>query len=319
MSATLKYSEVNSSKISFATLKGYTLIKYDNNELCIQSPWINLFFYGIPRKDKFNPTDNSRKCIKIPLDLQDPEVIVFVDMLKDIDAKMGSTEVRKAFLGDNSEKFEYSSMFKESQTENRPSNIKLKLDTEHDDDLTIKTRLYKTKINKNGSVERQLIQGVTNIDDFSNIVAFKSDIRFIFKIIRCWSQAPNIKNPTYGLTLKVTKIEVKAKSEEEHYDVEFIDDVVIPANGHQSVSTMVLDDQTVAAMLAIVKNDFEDNPKHYDISSDGSGNSEDDLCKKINGAKLVKRKTIKSHKTKTLNSRSNSPVNKNNFFSNYTK
>ena len=73
MSSTLKYSDVKPEKIAFSKFKGHTLIRYTNNDLIIQSPWLNLSAYGIPRKDKYNQTENSRKYIKIPLDPVNPE------------------------------------------------------------------------------------------------------------------------------------------------------------------------------------------------------------------------------------------------------
>ena len=109
---------------------------------------------------------------------------------------MVTHEVKEDFFDNNHDKYEYSSMFKESQTPGRPAYLKLKLYTSHDEEQVIKTKLYKTS-DKN---EREEVTGVTNIDDFSKVVSFKSDIRFIFKIVRCWSQAPNLKNPGYGLT-----------------------------------------------------------------------------------------------------------------------
>ena len=115
MSGTLKYTDVKPEKMSFSTFKGYTLVKYTNNDLFIQSPWINIFAYGIPRKDKFNQTDNSRKCLKVPLDEKIPEVSDFVNILKEIDSKMTSNEFKEKFLGDSKDKFEYQAFSKKAK------------------------------------------------------------------------------------------------------------------------------------------------------------------------------------------------------------
>ena len=260
MSGTLKYTDVKPEKMSFSTFKGYTLVKYMYNDLFIQSPWINIFAYGIPRKGQFNQTDNSRKCLKVPLDEKIPEVSDFVNILKEIDSKMTSNEFKEKFLGDSKDKFEYSSIFKESQTKERPSYIKLKLATENDIEQTIKTRLYKT----DSSNKRELITGLTNIDDFAKVVSFRSDIRFIFKVVRVWSQPPTLKNPTYGLTLKVTKIEVQSREKsKEGSEGEFVDD----SPSEKKVAHFVISSE-----------ESDGSDQEADIADD----DEDDLCKKVN-------------------------------------
>jgi hypothetical protein len=272
MSGTLKYTDVKPEKMSFSTFKGYTLVKYMNNDMFIQSPWINIFAYGIPRKGQFNQTDNSRKCLKVPLDEKIPEVSDFVNILKEIDSKMTSNEFQDMFLGDNKDKFEYSSIYKESQTKERPSYIKLKLATENDSEQTIKTSLYKTNSNN----ERELITGVTNIDDFAKVVGFRSDVRFIFKVVRVWSQPPTLKNPTYGLTLKVTKIEVQSK-EKGTEEGDFIDD----SPSEKKVAHFVISSE-----------ESDGSDQEADIA-DGD---EDDLCKKVN-YRLEKVKAKQSPRT----------------------
>ena len=267
MSGTLKYTDVRPEKMSFSTFKGYTLVKYMYNYLFIQSPWINIFAYGIPRKDKFHQTDSSRKCLKVPLDEEIPVVSDFVEMLKEMDSKMTSNEFKERFLGDSKDKFEYSSIFKESQTKERPSYIKLKLATENDSEQTIKTILYKT----DSSNKREEIIGVTNIDDFAKVVGFRSDIRFIFKVVRVWSQPPTLKNPTYGLTLKVTKIEVKSREKgNEGSEGEFVDDSP---------------NEKKVAHFVISSEESDGSDQEADLADDSI---EDDLCKKVNDRKSVK-------------------------------
>jgi hypothetical protein len=251
--ATLKYLDVKPEKMTFTKFKGFTLVRYTNNNLIIQSPWINLYAYGIPRKDKYTQTENSRKYIKVPLDPEDPEVNTFINMLKAIDSRMVTSEIKEEILDNNHEKYEYSSMFKESQTPGRPSYLKLKLNTSNDEDQVIKTNLYQTSDDN----KREEVTGVTNIDDFAKVVSFKSNIRFIFRIVRCWSQAPNLKNPGYGLTLKVTKIEVKGKSESTEFN-----------NGD------FIDDDAIAVEKGVAK---------YELASDGS-DDEDEYCKKVNSS-----------------------------------
>jgi hypothetical protein len=275
MSSTLKYSDVKPEKIAFSKFKGHTLIRYKNNDLIIQSPWLNLSAYGIPRKDKYNQTENSRKHIKIPLDPANQEVSKFIDMLKDIDKQMVNKTFTEQFLGESHAKYEYSNIFRESQTEGRQAYIKLKLDTQFNEEQIIKTKIYKTKENN----ERQEIKGLSTMDDFSKVVSFRSDIRVIFKVVKCWTQAPNLKNPSYGLTLKATKIEVKDKEEHnEGSEGDFIDD-----------SIEQYDISSDDSEIKITEKEMETwgDKSNPEPDTDGSDN-EDDLCKKVNSRKKSK-------------------------------
>jgi len=270
MSSTLKYSDVKPEKIAFSKFKGHTLIRYKNNDLIIQSPWLNLSAYGIPRKDQYNKTENSRKYIKVPLDPANPEISIFIDMLKGIDSQMVSETFTKEFLGENHAKYEYSNIFRESQTEGRQAYVKLKLDTQFNEEQTIKTKIYKTKENN----ERQEIKGLSTMDDFSKVVSFRSDIRVIFKVVKCWTQAPNLKNPSYGLTLKATKIEVKDKETNEGSEGEFIDD-----------SIEQYDISSDGSEIKITEKEIETWGNKSEVPDTDGSDNEDDLCKKINNRK----------------------------------
>ena len=297
MSSTLKYSDVKPEKIAFSKFKGHTLIRYKNNDLIIQSPWLNLSAYGIPRKDKYNQTENSRKHIKIPLDPANQEVSKFIDMLKDIDKQMVNKTFTEQFLGESHAKYEYSNIFRESQTEGRQAYIKLKLDTQFNEEQTIKTKIYKTKENN----ERQEIKGLSTMDDFSKVVSFRSDIRVIFKVVKCWTQAPNLKNPSYGLTLKATKIEVKDKEEHnEGSEGDFIDDSIEQYDISSDGSEIKITEKEIESWgnksnpepdtddseIKITEKEIETwgDKSNPEPDTDGSDN-EDDLCKKVNNRK----------------------------------
>ena len=56
--------------------------KYENyKEICLQSPWILINKYGIPKINKYNKTDEDRTYIKLPLESID-ETINFIEYLK---------------------------------------------------------------------------------------------------------------------------------------------------------------------------------------------------------------------------------------------
>lgn len=60
-----------------------------------------------------------------------------------------------------------------------------------------------------GKRVRNKVDGIKTIDDFSSHVCWMSRIRPIARPVKLWAQAPNKKDPTYGLTFKIAKTEVE--------------------------------------------------------------------------------------------------------------
>ena len=59
-STTVLYTDINRDDISFSQWKDAIMFQYQNkSNTCIQSPWIELTHYGIPRKDKYHETEQS--------------------------------------------------------------------------------------------------------------------------------------------------------------------------------------------------------------------------------------------------------------------
>ena len=67
MVSTLNYLDVDMRRISFEQWKEVLLFQYNNDRCFVQSPFIELTHYGIPNKDKYHETDESRMYIKIPI------------------------------------------------------------------------------------------------------------------------------------------------------------------------------------------------------------------------------------------------------------
>jgi hypothetical protein len=69
--------------------------KYENyKEVCLQSPWILLNKYGIPKLNQYNKTDEDRAYIKLPLEPND-ENIKFIQYFKNLDNQFNTSEFRK--------------------------------------------------------------------------------------------------------------------------------------------------------------------------------------------------------------------------------
>ena len=64
---TLKYNDVQIDFIKGNTYKNQLLINYEDQRLNIQTNWLNLTHYGVPKADKFHTTEESRRYLQIPL------------------------------------------------------------------------------------------------------------------------------------------------------------------------------------------------------------------------------------------------------------
>ena len=103
-------------------------------------------------------------------------------------------------------------MFKETNNNKYPPSLKLKLDVK---DNVINTNIFKFTDDKTSTRIH-----VKNMDDITQAVPYKSDVRFIFKVQRLWVQ-PSMKG--YGVILKLRKIQVRKNSKTFDCEEEFIE------------------------------------------------------------------------------------------------
>ena len=68
----IKYMDIQTEKITANELKKHLLIRYEDQPLFIQSDWLQLTSYGVPKQDKFHTTEESRRFIQIPLVENEP-------------------------------------------------------------------------------------------------------------------------------------------------------------------------------------------------------------------------------------------------------
>ena len=64
---TLKYDNVEINNIKGNMYKNHLLLNYNNERINIQTDWITLNYYGVPKSDRFHTTEESRRYIQIPL------------------------------------------------------------------------------------------------------------------------------------------------------------------------------------------------------------------------------------------------------------
>ena len=112
---TFKYDNVEIDKITGNTYKNHLLISYKSERLNIQTNWITLSHYGVPKCDKFHPTEESRRYLQI-----------FRQFIQSLDNHFSSDNFKKQFLDEKQQKFNYISILKEGK-ENYPASMKFKM------------------------------------------------------------------------------------------------------------------------------------------------------------------------------------------------
>jgi len=233
---TTNYSDVDVTRLGFTDLEENTRSKgqkiayprYDHpsngtdSPLFIQFPWVNLNSYGIPRLGEYYSDDSQRAFVKIPLDQSIPEIKQFSELLQAIDEKIGSDEFKEKMFGAKASKYEYQPIYRLPQEEDEDTKkdpnkkdygprhpyMKLKIDTTYPDNK-VKSIVFTSVPGANGKRTRTKVDGISSIDDIASHICFMSKIRPIGRPVKLWAQAPNKKDPTYGLTFKMAKVEVE--------------------------------------------------------------------------------------------------------------
>ncbi len=258
---TINFTDVDVSRLSFTDLeenqrsKGQKIAypRYDHPQngadtpLFIQFPWVALDSYGIPKLGEFYSEDSQRLFVKIPLDQSNSEVHKFSNLLKELDAKLGSDEFKEKMFGAKASKYEYQPIYREPQEEDEsvkkdPSKkdygpkhpyMKLKIDTTYPDNK-IKSIVFNS-VMENGKRVRTKVEGISTIDDMASHVCWKSRIRPIGRPVKLWAQAPNKKDPTYGITFKMAKTEVEPPSKTTSNVKQFLEsDAFLDSDGEES-------------------------------------------------------------------------------------
>ncbi len=236
---TTNYSDVDVTRLGFTDLEENTRSKgqkiayprYDHpshgsdSPLFIQFPWVNLNSYGIPRLGEFYSDDSQRAFVKIPLDQSIPEVKQFSELLQAIDEKLGSDEFKEKMFGAKASKYEYQPIYRLPQEEDEDAKkdpnkkdygprhpyMKLKIDTTYPENK-VKSIVFTSVPSANGKRTRTKVDGISTVDDIASHICFMSKIRPIGRPVKLWAQAPNKKDPTFGLTFKMAKVEVEPPS-----------------------------------------------------------------------------------------------------------
>ena len=124
---TLKYSDVELDKINGSKNKDQLIVKYENKHLIIQTNWMTLTHYGIPKNDKFHTTEESRRYLQIPLIENDS----FTNFIQSLDEHFSSENFKHHYLSENQQNFNYIPFYKEGKN-NYPPSMKFKINVYED-------------------------------------------------------------------------------------------------------------------------------------------------------------------------------------------
>ena len=254
--------------------------------LFLQSPWLKLFTYGVPRLGEYYKTDADRSHLRVPFDMSIPEVSAFVKKMKEIDDKFSSPEMMETMLGKKSKKYKYQSIFREGQdqtsnesddddekeitvkdTSPRPPYMKIKLDMTWPDN-DVKTQVFNSILDQNSNKRtRTKVENIKTIDDFANVVRYLSNVRLMFRPVKFWAHQLTKKDPQCGIVFKLLKVEVEPnKSSNSMYKQIYENDNFIDSDNDDESLPKVIETLTVKETKVI---DIED-----DNSEDESDNDE---------------------------------------------
>ena len=325
---TVDYTKFNVKNLSFTKLeensrsKGQLIAypRYDPTNsgkeevLVLQSPWIKLYTYGVPRLGEYYKTDADRAHLRIPFDLSIPEIAAFASKIKSIDSYLGSPECMEAMIGKKSKKYKYQPIYREGLDQSnddeesddedkqkkakdvppRPPYMKIKLDTTWPEN-NIKTQVYNSMLNKETNKRnRTKIENINTVDDFANVIRYLSNIRIVFRPVKYWAHAATKKDPQCGVVFKLIKIEVEPnQSSNLMYKQIYENDNFIDSDDDDEPLPKKLEQlETVFNKATINTTDLKNNStdlknNNDDESSDESSDDEPVKTISLNNAQII--------------------------------
>ncbi len=231
---TIKYQDFTPSDLKFKkfdepnfgkgkeTKPSSQLISFTEKEFDIQTPWIKLYTYGIPRLGQYYKTDSSRTFIKVPLNQDIPEVNDFLTKMQGIDEYMKSKEFKTMQFGAKADKYNYINIVRfpeEDEEENKskypkPPYMKIKIDLHWNPDTTAEPKIktaVSTSVLKDGSRVNESVN-MESMTEFADLVSYNSNIRMIIKPVKAWCEKKaksGNSHMLYGVTFKLIKVQVE--------------------------------------------------------------------------------------------------------------
>ncbi len=248
-----------------------SFLRYENVQFNLQTPMLTIVSGGVPSPTSpYHKTDEARmKGIKIPLDVDNPEVKILHEVFKQIDDYLVSDEFKSTLPDSKKYKYEYLPLIRKPINESDGNkkyydSIKVKLDCKLNDDKinidSINTSVFQK--NESGKLEKLPI---SSIDDFAKHVCYLGTARFVLSFNKFYILRASKK---YGITLKIKQVEVnpvKTNAKFNYDEPTFDDD-----DEDNDVKSKLADNSTSSVHIKV-------NSKPTDSDED---EDEDDLDKK---------------------------------------
>ncbi len=314
---TTKFQDFNASDLSFTKFEENERSKAQNlafprfketQRLMLQGPWIEMNAYGVPQLGEYYKTDKDRAFIKIPLDLNNPEVKEFFEKLQSIDELMSSKEFKAQQFGDKAKKYKYAypicrvPVEDEDEEEDkkkskypRPPYMKVKLDATWPE-TKILTQVY-TSVMKDGKREREK-QEVESVDDFANVVRYLSKIRPIISPVKAWCEKKGKMGKDfleYGITFKLVKVEVEPHvGNSSNLSSYMNNDAFIDSDDEEADNKSVSKLTTAFKTSLTIKKDSDDEEEEKEESDDEEAEEESEEEPEPEPVKPIKGKGAKA-------------------------
>jgi len=166
---------------------GYKELYKQDQHVCLQFNWLKFDKYGIPPKNKYHTTEESRMIFDVPI-LKDSKTYFKLKELDTMLKKILPTGI-------------YTNILKEP--ENHPPLIKLKIKKD--------SKFWK-------DYKKQEAIEWNNVDDLRKLVKFNSEIRFVVKP-KWWEYLGKV-----GVSFNIKHFETRESKSEDDTDVVIIDD-----------------------------------------------------------------------------------------------
>jgi len=311
---TTKFTEFEANRLTFTDLeendrsKGQLIAypRYDHptlgegSVLFLQGPWMEIFTYGIPSLGEYYSDDSQRAFIKIPIDMNNPEVELMVKEFKKVDKELGSDEFMQRSFGKKSSKYKYQPIIRESQEDDdgnvKPAYMKLKLDTSWPDG-NVKTELYKSELIDNKRVRE--IVSATNVTEVAKYLSYMTKYKPIFRPVKMWAQNQKMPKPEYGVVFKLLKVEFEPnKSGNNSYSDYMTGDAFIDDEDEDESTQKVQEVKEEKTVFQKTESKAKSSKKVEEDSDEDDDSSDDDSEDDSDSEEAPKKVAAKSAKAK---------------------
>jgi len=308
---TKKYSDIDPKKMSFTDFeensraKGQKIayVRYSDSAqgestLVMQTPWITLNTYGIPRAGEYYKDENSRSFMKVPLDIQDECIKILHMKMGELDTILSEDETKKNIFGSSkiAKQYQYQPIIRvpplqdiidetdDSYDDNdkktvysKPPYMKAKFHLDYETG-NMKTKLYKRTMSEDDSVRRDEIS-IKTLKDVEKYVTFNSKVRLIMMPNKLWALRTYNGNK-YGMTWKIMQMEFEEASRKSMKDI-FGTDAFLDSDSDTVLTTVPTTVSKKVIQKLDIKKHYQDIVKNEESEGEGESESESMISKTV--------------------------------------